>query len=140
MCNHIYLWSWSNMEWICKWFIRYYSQQQWHTDQFRWYYQRLRVFLFKDVRKHSSMLRIKAKFSLAFIHALILLLCSFLLFSKTFSSMRKETAAFSTHSSKTWKHKWCELSMFLLKVLHSLVILSFLFVFLIFMNSWKTIV
>ena len=46
ICNHTYLWSWSNMEWICKWFIRYYSQQQWHTDQFRWYYQRLRVFLF----------------------------------------------------------------------------------------------
>ena len=98
MCNHIYLWSWSNMEWICKWFIRYYSQQQWHTDQFRWYYRRLRVFLFKDVRKHSSLLRIKAKFSLAFIHALILLLGSFLLFSKTFSSMQKEI---------TRRYVWC---------------------------------
>ena len=33
-------------------------------------------------RKHSSMLRIKAKFSLAFIHALILLLGSFLLVAR----------------------------------------------------------
>ena len=33
-------------------------------------------------RKHSSMLRIKAKFSLAFIHALILLLGSFLLLAR----------------------------------------------------------
>ena len=40
---------------------------------------------FEDVlvpRKHSSMLRIKAKFSLAFIHALILLLGSFLLLAR----------------------------------------------------------
>ena len=57
---------------------------------------------------------------------------------KTFSSMRKDMAAFPGHSSKTWKHKWCEQSMFHLKDL--LVILPFLFVLILFMNSWKTMV
>ena len=62
------------MEWICKWFIQYYSQQQWQTDHFHWYYQRVRV--------TSSILWIKVKFSLAFIYALILLLGSFLLLAR----------------------------------------------------------
>ena len=39
--------------------------------------------------KHSSMLRIKAKFSLAFIHALILLLGSFLLLAKRSAACEK---------------------------------------------------
>ena len=75
------------MEWICKWFIRYYSQQQWHTDQFRWYYQRLKVFLFHT---NSSVLRIKAKFSLTFIHALILLLGCLLLLARRSAVCRKK--------------------------------------------------
>ena len=49
----------------------------------------LSTFLFKDVRKHSSMFRIKAKFSLAFIHALILLLGSFLLLARRSAVSKK---------------------------------------------------
>ena len=44
-----------------------------------------------------------------------------------FSSMQKEATAFPVHSSKTWKHKWSERSMFHLKDL--LIILPSLFIF-----------
>ena len=53
-------------------------------------------------RKHSSMLRIKAKVS--FYPCTDLIFTFFSSASKTFSSMRKETAAFPAHSIKTWKH------------------------------------
>ena len=104
------------MKWICKWFIRYYSQQQWHTDQYGWYYQRLRVFLFHA--KHSSMLWIKAKFSLVFIHALILLLGSFLLLARRSVVCKKkrlhsllippkhENASGVNEPCSTWRVGW----------------------------------
>ena len=45
-------------------------------------------------RKHSSILQIKAKFSLAFTHALILLLCSFLLLASHSAVCEKERLHF----------------------------------------------
>ena len=59
--------------------IQCYPQQQWHTDQFWWYYLRWGCSCFP---KHSSTLWIEAKFNLAFIYALILLLRSFLLLAR----------------------------------------------------------
>ena len=80
ICNHTYLWSWSNMEWICNWFIRYYSQQQWHSTLILLILSTFECVLVPY--KHSSMLQSKAKFSLAFIHALIIILGSFLLLAR----------------------------------------------------------
>ena len=104
--------------------------QQWHTDQFLWCYQRLRVFLFHGNTAACFELRQSSCTDLTFRF--------FSSVSKISGSMRKETAAFPAHSSKTWKHKSCGKSMFHLK--DSLVILSFLYVFILFMNSWKTMV
>ena len=53
-------------------------------------------------RKHRSMLRIKAKVS--FYPCTDHIFRFFSSVSKTFSSMRNETATFPAHSIKTWKH------------------------------------
>ena len=125
-------WSWGNMEWICKWFIRWYSQQQW---QHRSSWMILSTFESALVpRKHRSILRINATFSLAFIHALILLFGSFLLLARRSAVCNRKRLHSLLVPPKAWKHKWCERFMFHLK--DTLVILPFLFVFILFMNSW----
>ena len=69
-------------------------------------------------RKHSSMLRIKAKFSLAFIHALILLLGSFLLLARRSAVCEKkqrhsllippkhENTSGVNDPCSTWRIRW----------------------------------
>ena len=111
------------MQWVYKWFIQYYSQQQRHTDQFCKYYHCLRVFLF--LANLSSILWIIAKFS--FYPRPNLTVRFFFSVSKTFRSMQNEMAEFPAHSSKTWKHKWSERSMFHLKDLLVIHLFSFCF-------------
>ena len=103
------------MKWICKWFTRYYSQQKRHTS--------ISPILstFEGVLgpcKHSSMLQVKAKFGLAFIHALILLLGSFLLLARRLVVCEKkrlhpllihpkhENASGINDPCSTWRIHW----------------------------------
>ena len=86
-------------------------------------------------RKQSSIFRIKAKFSVAFTHAPISLLGSFLLLARHSAVYEKKRLHYLLIPQK---QKWCERSMLHLK--DSLVILPFLFVFIFLMNSWKTVV
>ena len=136
ICNDTYLQSWSNMEWICKWFIFMLLSATMAHRQIL-----LILSTFEGVlitRKHSSIFRIKAKLSLAFIHALVLILGSFLLIARRSAICNKKLL----HSLpvqnmiKTWKHKWCSTWR-----VCWLYILFFPFSFFLrITNSWKTVV
>ena len=75
------------MGWICKWFIDITRSNKAHRSI------SLILSTFEGVFfpcKHSSMLWIKAKFSLAFIHALIIILRSFLLLARRSAVCKKK--------------------------------------------------
>ena len=88
-------------------------------------------------RKHSSMLLIKAKFSLAFIHALIVLLGSFLLLAKRSAVCKKKRLHFLLILPKhentsgvndpcsTWRIHWLYSVSFRFYYFYEQIIISF---------------